>query len=264
MTILNILDSNTILTLILTNIFLIGQDIIMFTGIDSISGKIYLLNNFAEASVKTYQFLLLPQAWSISLELFFYAVAPFIVRKSIKVIILFILISISLRLFIYMIIGWNFDPWTYRFFPTELTLFLFGAVAFKIYDKYNKFKIKNYHFLLITLYLSLILFNQYLPEIFEIKKWFLYTLSIIIIPILFEITKNNKFDNFIGELSYPIYLVHMLVIGLFSRFIPEIYKGEAFVFISIIFAILLVKFIEEPIDNVRQKRAKMLKTQDIK
>ena len=247
--------------LIFTNILLIGQDIVMFTGINKIDGSLYLLNNFRTSDIQSYEFLLIPQAWSIGLELMFYIIAPFIVRKSIRHIILFILASILLRAFIYFYIGWSHDPWTYRFFPTELALFLFGSIAYKIYNNINIKDIKkDYLILLVCLYFFIIIFYQFIPILSHIKNWLIYLMSIWMIPILFSLTKNNKIDNFIGELSYPIYLVHMLAIGISSKFISSQFSTITTILISIFSAILMVRFIEEPIDKLRQKRVKKTST----
>jgi len=40
-----------------------------------------------------------------------------------------ILASLGLRAFLYLGPHWTNDPWKYRFFPTELALFLFGTLA---------------------------------------------------------------------------------------------------------------------------------------
>lgn len=251
---ISIIDIKTYSILILTNLFLIGQDIIMFTGIDKLNGSIYFINNFRESNIQTWNFLLLPQAWSIGLELTFYMVAPFVVRKSIQYIILFIFTSILLRAFIYFYVGWAHDPWTYRFFPTELALFLFGALSYKLYEKLSVQKIKSEYMIVPVVYFIILICYQFIPITPHIKNWFVYGVSIPVLSILFLLTKNIKIDNFIGELSYPIYLVHVLAITFSSKFISQEYKAEISILISIICAIFLVKFIEEPIDKLRQNR----------
>lgn len=253
----DILDITTYIVLFFTNLLIIGQDMVMFLGVDNSDGILYFTNNFQNSDVKLWGLLLVPQAWSISLELMFYILAPFIVRKSIQVIVIFIILSILLRLLIYFSLGWFHDPWTYRFFPTELALFLFGSIAFKIYENIHSIRINKKVMMSIVLtYFLIIVFYQFLPEMSHLKNWFLYIISIGIIPILFFLTKNNKIDSLIGELSYPVYLIHILAISFVSKFVPESYHSELAIIISIIAAIFLVKFVEEPIDKIRQKRVK--------
>jgi peptidoglycan/LPS O-acetylase OafA/YrhL len=45
----------------------------------------------------------------------------------------------------------------------------------------------------------------------SIPLWLLLGSTMPLIPVLFHFTKNSAFDRFIGNLSYPIYCIHMLV-----------------------------------------------------
>ena len=42
-------------------------------------------------------------------------------------------------------------------------------------------------------------------------------LTVALIPFLFQATKNQTLDRGLGELSYPIYVCHMLVIWFLER-----------------------------------------------
>ena len=48
-----------------------------------------------------------------------------------------------------------------------------------------------------------------------VHHWIFYILFATAVPFIFEVTKRNKYDRWIGELSYPLYLVHGLVQGIF-------------------------------------------------
>lgn len=256
---INSLNEKNIIILSFVNIVIFGQDLIMFLGLDQISNSLYFTSNFRESNIFVYKFLFLPQAWSISIELMFYIVAPFIVRRKLKYIVLLILLSILLRAYIYFYLNLAFDPWSYRFFPTELALFLFGSLAYKFYETidHNK-KLATSHYLVILIYFILIFSHKQILDssiiLSQLKLWGIYILSIFVIPYLFFITKNNRIDKFIGELSYPIYLIHMLVIAILSRFSFESYLSETACIVSVLFSILLIKYIEEPIEVFRQKR----------
>jgi peptidoglycan/LPS O-acetylase OafA/YrhL len=124
----------SLLFLVFSNVFILFQDVVLFLGLDVTSGNFYLTSNFAKTSPALYQFLLLPQAWTIGIEISFYLIVPFLVKMKFKTIILLIILSLLLRLFI-MNKGLIEDPWTYRFFPTELVFFLLGMVDYSIYRK---------------------------------------------------------------------------------------------------------------------------------
>jgi peptidoglycan/LPS O-acetylase OafA/YrhL len=83
---------------------------------------------------------------------------------------------------------------------------------------------------------------------------YFYVLITLSIPILFNITKNNSIDGYIGELSYPIYISHMFIIYFTHQFTSGTLFGISTVFLSIIFSILLIKFVQNPLEKYRQQR----------
>jgi len=249
----------TLFYLITTNILLFGQDVVMFMGIEPSSGSLFFTDNFRDTHPQLHEFLLVPQAWSIGVELLFYTIAPFLVRKHLVIILVFIILSLLLRLSIYLSLGWVNDPWTSRFFPTELTLFLFGTLAFHFY-KYIKTNKKAMLFQkpIIILYLLLIITYQSISQTtfyaLDYKNWFIYTLSIFAIPYLFHASKSMKLDNLLGELSYPVYLSHVLVITILSYLHIGSMKAILTIVFSILISLLLIKYIDIPIEKLRQSR----------
>ena len=84
-----------------TNIFLFGQDLVMFLGMDATNGTMFFSSDFTMTNPQFHTFLFVPQAWTIGMELLFYIVAPFLVRRKTKIILMFIVASLLLRSFIY-------------------------------------------------------------------------------------------------------------------------------------------------------------------
>jgi len=103
-----------------TNLTLFGQDWVMFTAVNQ--GDFHFSSNFKLSDFELWRGLLAPQAWSLGVELCFYTIAPFILHKQSAIIILLI-ISILIRVFLFSIGLASTDPWTYRFFPAELSFF---------------------------------------------------------------------------------------------------------------------------------------------
>ena len=64
------------LSLALSNLLLFGQDWIMFTGVRG--GDFQFVTDFRESDVQVWQGLLVPQAWTLGVELSFYLIAPFV------------------------------------------------------------------------------------------------------------------------------------------------------------------------------------------
>jgi peptidoglycan/LPS O-acetylase OafA/YrhL len=246
---------------ILTNIFILGQDIVMFLAYNPNTGALSFTNNFLNTEPGFWEFLLVPQAWTLGIEIAFYLIAPFIVRRQTWLIICLILSSLGLRLFIYFYLGWYQDPWTYRFFPTEIALFLMGTLSYRIYSSNQGNKNRKFSITISIMLLLSILAYQFFPD-FALKKWLLYILTTISIPFLFKTFKHSSLDAKIGEYSYPVYIVHELIILYVTPFTRrlslESSQGGLVAVLSFFAAYFLIKYIANPIELVRKKRIEQL------
>lgn len=247
------------------NLIIVGQDSTLFLGFNS-SGSLHYMSNFYSSNPPVYTFLLCSPAWSLSLELMFYCIAPFLVKRNLYLIIILMLLSFFLRIVIYKH-GHFYDPWTYRFFPTELFFFLSGNISYRLFVflRKSKYILKHYQIwkylgllVLISIISEILLFN-FIPIKYYIKQWLFYIIFTLAIPILFTYTKNNSVDRFIGELSYPIYLSQMLIIfyclPIFNHFFGCYSANSLLVVVfTSAFSIFIVLIVIKPIDNYREKR----------
>jgi len=248
------MNIGSFLFLVLTNIFMLFQDIVLFLGLDIISGDLFFTSNFKQTSPALYTFLLVPQAWTIGLEITFYLIAPFIVRKETKFIYTLILFSILLRVMIYAN-GLNYDPWTYRFFPTELVFFLFGTIAYHRYKKIEITNIKPTHLKIIYGFILFFTFiYSFIP--FYYKTYIYLFTFFICLPYVFIFSKDWKIDRYIGELSYPIYISHLVVVMIVNRLNIPLIGGQGLIvtILSIFLSILLNEFVAKKIELIRQSR----------
>ena len=76
------------------------------------------------------EYLLVSPIWSVSLELVFYIFAPFLIKRTTRTLSFVIVVLLFARAVIHLL-GVNEDPWTYRFFPFELPIFLLGILLFR-------------------------------------------------------------------------------------------------------------------------------------
>jgi len=250
--------------LILTNLLIFGQDLVMFLGINPENGNLFFASDFRQTNPHLHYFLLVPQAWSLGIELTFYLIAPFILRRRTKIIILLIIISLALRFYIYNYLGLKKDPWTFRFFPTEIMFFLLGYVSYRINLIIKKKNIPLFINLLTLIAMILFtIFYYYISTIelayipFTINEIVYITCMVIAIPILFNFLKKNKWDNHVGELSYPIYISHVLVIMTCGSLpFVSLRAGWCILLITIILSYLLNKLIALRIEKYRQARLK--------
>ena len=245
----------SIIFLIFTNLFLFLQDAVMFFSLNTDTGNLFFTLNFHRNPPELYNFLMIPQAWTIGVEIAFYLIAPFIVRRKLKVIIPLIIASLLLRIVLYYHFNLKNDPWTYRFFPTELVFFLSGIVSYHIYKKLQTMVIKDVYLKLVWLgVLGATIFYNFLPV--PGKKFLYLSGFFLVLPFIFMLTKNWKRDAYIGELSYPIYISHILVFVVLKALnIPTLGgMGLTLAVVTIAFSILLNNLVAKRIEKIRQKR----------
>lgn len=127
------LNKYTILYIFFSNILIIGQDLALFLGVDFTTGSLFFTKNIYAVKPQLSTFMILGQAWTIGLEIMFYLLAPFIVRRRTVTLIVLLFCSLLARVFIYYVLHLKNDPWTYRFFPTELLYFLLGSLCYRAY-----------------------------------------------------------------------------------------------------------------------------------
>ncbi|NID10155.1 acyltransferase family protein [Fibrivirga algicola] len=252
----------SLVALILSNIFIIGQDLIMFMGINPEDGHFFLTANFWGTKPPLHSFLLVPQAWTLALELMFYAMAPFLVRRGYKSILLFVAGSLAIRLLLYTQLGLTNDPWTYRFFPNEIMFFLLGTLSYKLFvELRNRPVQKNRQLGLYLIVITLTSLYAFIPAgrfesfPFSIREVAYFALLIGTIPYLFMLSNRYAADSHIGELSFPIYITHILIILVIHKVhLPWLNQGWIIVLITIAASYLLNRFVSIPVEKIRQAR----------
>ncbi|MGZ5148490.1 MAG: acyltransferase family protein [Burkholderiales bacterium] len=206
-------DAKLLLTA--SNLLLIGQDWLMFCGIDN--GRLVLTHDFSSSDIPLYEGLLVPQAWTLGVELSFYALAPFILRDKRKIVLL-LLASLVLRaLLVFNGIGLK-DPWTYRFFPLELALFLIGALSRQVLlPVWQRFASLRGVSVGTGVLVAFSIVYALIPLSDGSKTLLLFAVFAIGLPLAFMFQNAHPLDSAIGELSYPIYICHVLVIWWVKR-----------------------------------------------
>ncbi|MBO0938947.1 acyltransferase [Fibrella sp. HMF5335] len=250
--------------LVITNLFLLGQDAVMFMGINPETGTFFFTSDFWQTKPELHHFLLIPQAWTLALELLFYFVAPLLVRRSTRIIILFIVLSLVIRIFLYNQLSLTKDPWTYRFFPSEIMFFLLGTLAYKSYRQIRHKLLPVYIqiaifciVILTTVFYGLLPSGKLTVMPFSYREIVYFSLIFVSLPYLFKISNQYSFDNQIGELSYPIYISHMFVILFVQKAMTPFFNQEWFVaLVTIIFSYFLNRFVAAPIEKFRQRRVR--------
>lgn len=123
---------------VLTNLFILGQEwafLLIYR-----SGELFFSLHALDQPPSAAQFTMIGPAWSLSIELAFYAIAPFILRRNFLVIAAVALASNWLRFEAYGA-GYYSAATDCRFFPFELSLFLFSSLSYFLHDLLNRRKL---------------------------------------------------------------------------------------------------------------------------
>ena len=275
----NIFSANDLSTqaraaLVFINLFVFGQDIwqtiLTHAGTNIPNQLIQSTVNFFGANAFEPIYVYIGQAWSLGIELIFYMIAPFVVLSRKRAIALFIACLLVRFYFIEHADLYPNAPWRSRFFPGNLTFFFLGIASYWIYAyainiKHSKmvglaFSIAGLGFLIGSVFIAggVLLFDG--PEDYDqFRLWVFYILLTVGIPYLFILTKDTKWDNYIGEISYPVYLVHGFIIGWLSPRLGSSMNSSAKT-LAIVFATILVStalyfFVDRPVERFRHKLA---------
>lgn len=253
------LSGVAIVYFLLENILVVGQDVMYFLVLDD-SCRLTLSNHAFSFKHTGYQYLLVPQAWSISIEFMFYLIAPFLVTRRIRWQLLFVMIGIAVKVFF----GYNYylyyDPWSYRFFPFEIAYFLAGSVAYRYY-KHIQFKSIPKFLGNILLWINVLIVFLYSEITFNdtYKLILFYLFLIVSLPFIFKTFKDDFRDRYIGELSFSIYIGHHLLVSLFHSYFfshPLLlkYYGYTILGLSILLALIIHQYIFKPIEKYRARK----------
>jgi peptidoglycan/LPS O-acetylase OafA/YrhL len=243
----------------ITNLMILGQDQLFFLSLNG--NTLSWGGNFTNSEIELYRGLLAPPSWTLSIEILFYLIAPLVLSHK-KLIFFLLSLSISLRiLFIWAGFGLS-DPWVYRFFPTELMFFLLGALSNQIWSPYTSIiKVQFYNFLKkcsMWVWIVYFLAFPYWKSNFILRDIMLFVLILLVLPFISEIQRKSKLDNFLGQLSYPIYLWHPLIIIFVGGLSEKLNSNELIRIILILAVTFIVSWaslilLEYKIERLRSK-----------
>jgi peptidoglycan/LPS O-acetylase OafA/YrhL len=232
----------------------------LFQGLEPHQG-LYLTADFAASKLPVYSFMAVPQAWTLSLELMFYLFAPWLARKTTPVLLALVMLSLALRLYIYFVADLYQDPWTYRFFPTELAFFMAGMVSYRLYLAIGKQRIGGAAAAIVTLaVLGITAAYWWLPG-GALRQWGYYGLLVALLPCLLVFSNSHRWDGWIGELSYPMYISHVFVLFALSPALKEVSAIHVPLIVSVVtvlFSVALMRFVSVPIESYRMRRVEAL------
>jgi peptidoglycan/LPS O-acetylase OafA/YrhL len=239
-----------------TNVFIVGQEwgyLLIYRA-----GSLFFdLQAFGKPPIAA-QFTIIAPAWTLSIELMFYMLAPFILRRHVLLIAALALASHYIRFEAYHL-GYYSEATNYRFFPFELSLFLYGAICFRLGRLLPRI---NAGWSTASTAVT-VLTIAFLPRYFLEHQFQLYAITGALLPALFDFGRRNNWDRSLGDLSYPLYLVHWPVSAIAAVIVGSLQPNSIgtvavypilMVIIAVAVSVLINRYLVLPIDAWRQER----------
>jgi peptidoglycan/LPS O-acetylase OafA/YrhL len=235
----------------LSNVSLLGiSPLSFFSAVNPATGGLRMTLDVYGAVNPGYSFFPIPQAWTLDLELVFYGLAPFVLQDKKKIAALLALSLFLNALFWGDAFG---ERVLYNILPAQLWIFLLGAFAYYQYTRIAHVQGKSG--------LSLLAFFAVLGAVGFLNLWpglggelCGLALLFVCLPYVFKLTKHVRWDRAVGELSYPVYLCHFLVLAVLEAMNGAPLSGSRKVFAALLvlgFSALLHLAVSRPIDRYR-------------
>lgn len=194
----------------------------------------------------------MPQSWSLGLELTFYLIIPWITltTKPRVTTVIFLLSLITFSAAYLEVI--NTDHFSYRLLPGTLFIFLAGSF---LHSRTKQGLVATSYITTLSFYLLIL--TKEVNATVHIEEVLLGVLIGLPIVILLRRLKPTKLDNFLGNLSYGVFLNHFLVIWFLEQIDLAPYNNinglYALLIISTALAYLSFSLIEKPFISIRYK-----------
>lgn len=217
------------------------------------------------------QLLVQPPVWTLALELYFYALCPWLIRVRSSVLFLLMGLALAARVVGYLA-GLDANPYHARFFPFEIFFFIAGILTYRLYANQRNFLTTwlcgHGGVVYGLIYLAGIVFFYDLvklmpgPVLYGGIGDYLHSMAMCMLAVpaiiaLFAHTRTSQLDLQLGELSYPLYVVHYgFVSTLLHTKIVLPYELSTYwtiLTLTVLTAILLHVLIQRPMDRWREQ-----------
>lgn len=211
------------LMLAMLNFGVVGQDVFQLVCTSASQHTATLLVNgvrkIAGPAMLDCSQMIIGQAWSLGSEIVFYAMAPFVVRSPLRIAALLVA-SLAVRIGV-VALGLRSGIWDYWFLPATLCMFMAGALSYHAWRRFKPPPALGWPVLVaIAIWFATTAWQNgvVLPSppnwaIDQPQHWIALILFAVAVPPIFAATRDLRLDRRIGELSYPFYLCHGLIIG---------------------------------------------------
>lgn len=252
--------------LAVSNLTVIGQEFSWAGAVEAATGNwVWTDDRLAPGMVPGFSFLGIPPSWTLGIELEFYCLAPMLVALRTSRLLWVCVASLLCRL---ALAGWvpSLNAlWQSHFLPTELIYFLTGVLSYRAFaaqrDAGNLPTMAARARFVVPGLIGLFVAYPHLPV--GPRTVLVAGALALALPFVFALTSGSQADRALGELSYPLYLVHWNLAYLWSSmhqkgwlpgFDDKRLATLAFVGVSLLASVALVHLVETPVNRLRERR----------
>lgn len=226
---------------------------------------LWLLSNLAIVGKELWFLVDLPQqfvqpAWSLSIELQFYLLIPFIVRWPMRWLVALFAAAAGYRILLFADLG--YVPQTYFSLPWHFCLFLIGVLSYRLLGHWQSVAPRIAVWPALAAILLTVLFPHYTEgedraDWLKIGYWAVLFLAL---PLLSRLSEESRVDAFLGDLSYPLYLANLGIIYAVVSLQPTLRLEPAAAVASVVggtlaIAVGVVLAIDRPMTRLRRALA---------
>jgi len=220
-----------------------------------------------EQGVRGWAFLAMPHSWTLSCELFFYLLAPALNRLGTAALAGLLGATILATWWLLGLLPSALAEVAADFFgPAQMGFFLAGMLAYRLhvvglYAGWRRFLAPA---AILALFAAVLAHGWLATLSHRLSLWGLFVLATFALPALFEWSRRLRWDRAVGELSYPVYLVHLLAISAVllaagagagdAPFRGMVWFPLASILLSTVLAWGIVVAFDRPLDRYRQRR----------
>jgi peptidoglycan/LPS O-acetylase OafA/YrhL len=158
--------------------------------------------------------------WTLGAEMTFYLLAPWLLRSD-RCALAALVGSMAVRIVAFFVVGPHaptfatYIIWSYFFLPSTLMFFMLGHLARRVPYIATAGPWPSFAILIVAAWF--VSRNGWTPadDWFPINDYVAVVLFAIALPGIFEATKNNRLSNWLGDLTYPLYLTHHMTMAVF-------------------------------------------------
>jgi peptidoglycan/LPS O-acetylase OafA/YrhL len=156
--------------------------------------------------------------WTLGAEMTFYLLAPWLLRSD-RLALAALVGSLAVRIVVFFVVSPHapafatYIIWSYFFLPSTFMFFMLGHLARRV--PYIGTAGPWSAFVVLIAAAWFVSRNDWAPagDWLPINDYVAAVLFALALPGVFEATKNNRVSNWLGDLTYPLYLTHHLTMS---------------------------------------------------